>query len=224
MNINSLIYYNLEAFWVGLSIMKIIMMLPIHKERISYSKGKTIMKKIILILGIAVSILIIVTVILNNRVRKEDMPDIVFMRVIGYGDFPREEGVKEEYYFYDRDGNYYYSKDKYLYPLSYEEIVNEYIAGNLNDKIELKSSCNTDELLSNYKKILSLRNKKVEIVYPRTLPCVESADHTWYAIYYDKNNNLKTLEIHSMIRLTSLSTDNDVANEVYQWWEDSLKE
>ena len=120
----------------------------------------------------------------GNSARTADdpsqMPDIVFFNIIDYKESAPDREYESAMTFYDKNGNHYVTYaayGSYICDLKYEELISEYVAGNLNDKITFHTSCDVNELFENYRKLYELsKNKDYEILYPEAVPAVEAND------------------------------------------------
>ena len=150
------------------------------------------------------------------------MPDIVFMNIVDYTEIAQEGEMQHAITFYDKSGNHYVSDDSYgsyICGLQYEELLGQYAAGELDDKIILHTTCDVDELFENYKKLCEVsQNKEYEILYPEAVPAVESIKIKWYGLYYDKSGELHVLEIHEKQYGMDFEANDERANEIYDWY------
>lgn len=170
-----------------------------------------------------ISFLFVVSVILfvgivkiNNEYYNNDIPEILFLKQVNY----ENENLIA---FYDKNGNYYSTDDKYVCSLSTSDLIKEYSAGNLKNKIKFVLSCDKNILLFNYNKLKKLSFEKIEILYPNTCPQVEVPIYDWYYLYYDTKNQIKKVCIHRNDRCGDLNTNYVEVNEVYEWWSNSLE-
>lgn len=159
----------------------------------------------------------------NNAVGDpSQMPDIVFMNIADYTEIAQEGEMQYAITFYDKNGNHYVSDDSYgsyICSLQYEELVSQYAAGELDDKIILHTTCDVNELFENYKKLCEVsQNKEYEILYPEAVPAVESIKIKWYGLYYDKSGELHVLEIHEKQYGMDFEANDERANEIYDWY------
>lgn len=149
-----------------------------------------------------------------------EMPDIVFLNYIHYykGD------ISTAMTFYDKNGNHYTTSDYSVCCLSFEQLVEEYAAGNLDDKIKFHTTCNVDELFENYQKLCQLsKNQELEIVRPGYGPDVEANREIWYGLYYDKDGNIQSLIIHEEDAHGDHMANDERANEIYEWYIGTFK-
>lgn len=157
-----------------------------------------------------------------------DMPDIVF-EVSKVNEY--ERGFDEDDFtgqgrcsltFVDKNGNYYFSDYSEIYFLSNEELIESLKSG--DERItKLPKSCDTEELLENYKKLLKVaNNKEYELEYPEVVPGVDYDHITWDGLYYDKDGNLSSLLIHEHTEVEIYAND-DRANEIYEWFSGAVK-
>ncbi len=179
---------------------------------------------------------LIIFLILLNILEEEDfkvnkMSAIVFLKKIYYYDYTdrqlsSENSLNKMLVFYDNKGNYYTSKDSYVCSLSIEELVKEYEQGNLNDKIKLFSSCNVDDLKLNYEKLIKvIKNKKLKIVYPEYQIDEELSSETIKEFYgiYNTSEGIKYLKLHKEDGFGDYYTNDDLANEIYDWYKETFK-
>lgn len=147
------------------------------------------------------------------------MPDIVFLDCTDYSETAEAGDIQSAITFYDKNGNHYTSDDPYVCSLYYDELVKEYAAGNLKDKITFHTSCDVSELYENYKKLCEVStNKDCEIIYPETFPEVLSNRIFWYGFYYDGSGELQVLKIHESGAGGHYETNDERANEIYNWY------
>lgn len=147
------------------------------------------------------------------------MPDIVFMDIIDYTETAQEGDNQFAITFYDKNGNHYTSNDAYVCGLKYEELVTEYAAGNLKDKITFHTTCDVDELFENYQKLCEVsENKEFEIIYPEAIPTVQANRISWYGIYYDKDGEMQIQKIQESGAGGRYEANDEQANEIYNWY------
>lgn len=155
-----------------------------------------------------------------------EMPPIVFMEVVNYGDVSEEYKVKSAVGFYDSKGNYY-TMNKYIYSYydkNTNKIFEKYEKGELDKDIKFQQKCDINELKENYKKLYKLPQKdKIKIVYPNKIPEVLTESIKYYGFYYDKNKKIKSVRLGEFYA-TFGKTNNEQANEIYAWYKESLKE
>lgn len=156
-----------------------------------------------------------------------EMPDIVFtVRYVynRYGNDFDESSEQGRYLltFIDKNGNYYFSDYSEICFLSNEELIEALKSG--DERItKLSITCDADELRENYNKLIAV-SKKCELVYPEALPDVEADSATWYGLYYGEDGKLMNIPFHANERMTGIETNNDRANEVYEWYTGAAKE
>lgn len=147
------------------------------------------------------------------------MPEIVFLDRTDYSEVWEGDEIQRAITFYDKNGNHYVSENQYVCSLSVEELVREYAAGNLDDKIEYHTSCDVGELRKNYQKLYRLgKNKKLDIVHPEMMPDVQDINVNWYGIYYNRAGQLEVIHIHERTRDTHCYANDKRANEIYEWY------
>ncbi len=146
-----------------------------------------------------------------------NMPDIVFIERV-YNDNDGFISIA----FTDSDGDCYTSVDNEVCILDFEKLIEEYKSGSLDDKIIKICSRNPDELRENYEKLCkTVHQNDCDIVYPDMFPDVETESYSWYGLYYDENDKLKSQIIHINKCMTSLYSENDTINEIYKWYTDN---
>lgn len=153
----------------------------------------------------------------NTSDESVNMPDIVFLERV----YNADDGFIN-IVFTDVNGNCYSSVDKEVCSLYFVELIEKYKSGSLDGKITKTGSRSPEELRDNYKKLCeTVSQHECDIVYPEMLPDVETESYSWYGLYYDENNELKSQIIHANERMTSLESDNNTINEIYQWYIDN---
>lgn len=169
---------------------------------------------------VIISVLILLMSGCSNAVSESDMPDIVFKVCTRYNQYENDDRCS--LMFVDKNGNYYHSDDCEIFFLSNEELIEKLKSG--DERItKLSVSCDTEELLENYKKLLKVAaNKEYELEYPEVVPAVEYDHITWYGLYYDKDGNLSSLLIHER-RQTEIYANDDRANEIFEWYSGAAK-
>ncbi len=178
------------------------------------------MKKKILIIFLIIVVLLVI-IIGMKRCRgvsdSSQMPDIVFLNIVDYTKV--RDDVDYAMTFYDKNGVHYTTRDPYVLGLSFQELVEEYRAGNLDDKITYHMTCDVDELLENYQKLCKVSGDwRLELVYPEAIPQVEKRETTWYGLYYDMSGNIKSVVLHKKDAAGDVDTNNKTANEIYDWY------
>lgn len=159
------------------------------------------------------------------------MSAIVFLKKIYYYDYKdrqleAENSFDQMLVFYDNKGNYYTSKDSYVCSLSIEELVKEYEEGNLNHKIKLFSSCNVYDLKLNYEKLIKvIKNKNLKIVYPEYQKDEVLSSEKIKEFYgiYNTSEGIKHLKLHRKDGFGDYYTNDDLANEIYDWYKETFK-
>ena len=153
-----------------------------------------------------------------------EMPEIVFLNENDYRDVAEDGGKLCAITFYDKFGNHYISEDPYVCSLPYAELVKEYAAGNLDDKLEYLMSCDVDEIFENYKKLCQLsRSKTLVMDYPEQVTQEESYRRYWYGLYYDKNGEIQKILLHEYGMGTDYYTNDKRADEIYRSYERGFK-
>lgn len=162
----------------------------------------------------------------STVVFESEMPEIPFKVCTSYChdlydfDVNAERGICA-ITFFDKSGNYYFSDYSEICFLSNEELIEALKSG---DERITKSSItyDPDELRENYNKLVAVKDK-CELDYPMELPCVEAPSTTWYGLYYDEDGKLMNIPFHANERMTEIETNNDRANEVYEWYTGAAK-
>lgn len=178
-------------------------------------------KRIWIIIVIIVLLLIIKICSKNYQTTYEpsQMPDIVFFNCIDYSETAEDGDVQSAITFYDKNGNHYTSEDSYVCSLNIDELVKEYAAGNLDDKIKFHTTCDVNELFENYQKLCELsKNEEFEIIYPEYGPDVLANRETWYGVYYDKAGRVQSILIHEKNAHGNHQANDERANEIYRWY------
>lgn len=154
-----------------------------------------------------------------------EMPEIVFVyHICHLSTANSRDDAKCSMAFYDKNGNYYVSENTKLCSLSAEELIKEYAEGNLNDQIELHMIGDAEEIFANYKKLCKVsKNNKFEMVYPEEGPESIEDEAQWYGIYYDKEGNVQTLIFHESDAHGSHYSNDERANEIYEWYTNSFR-
>ncbi len=168
---------------------------------------------------IIISVLISLMSGCSNSVSESDMPDIVFEKRTKY-----EHDDSYSIVFIDKNGNYYHSDDSEINSLTNAELIEALRLG--DERItKLPKSCDTDELLENYKKFLKVTaNKEYGMAYSMEgIPAAESDYITWYGLYYDKDGKLVSLPIHKYRNFTEFNANDDRANEIFEWYSSAAK-
>lgn len=150
----------------------------------------------------------------NTSDESVNMPDIVFLERV-YNDNDGFISIA----FTDSNGYGYSSVDKEVCSLDFEKLIEEYKSGGLDGRIMKSGSRSPEELRENYEKLCeTVCQNDCDIVYPEMLPDVETESYSWYGLYYDENNELKSQIIHANKCMTSLNSENDTINEIYKWY------
>lgn len=174
------------------------------------------MKKVAVKLLI-ISLLVVLFVGCGSSSTKQ-IPEIVFICSTDYTyvDYSRTMYTKT---FLDKNGNFYYTDNSYVCSLKYDELITEYAAGNLEGKIELRTSCDADVITEKYKELLKVvANKDYEMEYYELMPDVQSVDSNWYGIYYDKKGELDRIILHCYERDMNINSNDETANALYKWY------
>ncbi len=151
-----------------------------------------------------------------------DMPDIVFEVCTRY--YRNNNYDMCSLTFVDKNGNFYSSDDSEINSLTNAELIEALRLG--DERItKLPKSCDTDELLENYKKFLKVTaNKEYGMAYSMEgIPAAESDCITWYGLYYDKDGKLVSLPIHKYRNFTEFNANDDRANEIFEWYSSAAK-
>jgi len=160
-----------------------------------------------------------------------ELPAIVFLVRSDISDVYDPEEIEQRNIavkslgFYDKDGNYYTSANPDLNAMDNKTLIAKYEVGHLTDKLIRIKSCDADNLAEQYAKLRKIcRKKQVAIVYPERLPTVQAERVAWYGFYYDRNGDIQYQIIHEKGRMTDFDTDNDTINEIYDWFDGTLKQ
>lgn len=144
-----------------------------------------------------------------------EIPEIVFLRTYD----PNDGGGIYSRDFYDKNGDHYISTDPYVCGLAVRELLMEYGAGELDDKITLHTSCDKEELTENYVKMYrAAKGGNCGLAYPDAVPAVEAEKSFLYRIYFDESGEVRTLPIHAEEYLTQIYSADKRLNEVYDWF------
>lgn len=156
------------------------------------------------------------------------MPDIVFLNVIYNNPNDYDSFLLT---FLDKNGNYY-SKDNFVYEdnnvdypllLNLDELIDSFNS-NPQNYTKHEQVCDVTELQNYHKIICELsENADYDLIYPEQLPAVESRSVDVYGIYYDSNNELRYIPIHSEKCMTQIYANDERANNVYKWYTDAIK-
>ncbi|MBQ8781865.1 MAG: hypothetical protein IJZ72_09365 [Oscillospiraceae bacterium] len=139
------------------------------------------------------------------------MPEIAFFCTCDYNDGTGGRRVS----FYDKQGNYCWSEDKDAASLAFPELMSKYETGELDGKIEVRSSCDVNVLFENYQKFLTaVRKGNYKIEEPEVLPAAETRIEKWYGVR-SNNGTLQLVLLHEYSRATNLNSVSDEINEVY---------
>lgn len=178
------------------------------------------MKKVAVKL-LVISLLVVLLVGCGSSSTKQ-IPEIVFMCFTDYSDlisFPYTPDPLYKMTFLDKNGNLYFTDNPYVCKLKYKELVTEYEAGNLEGKIEFRTSCDENVLAEKYKELLKVAaNKEYEIVYPELIPEVVDVRIHWYGIFYDKDGEPHFIDLHRKEYSINLDSNDETANALYKWY------
>lgn len=154
----------------------------------------------------------------KEKTAPSKLPDIVFLNTIQYNETSLGNRPQYAIAFYDKNGIYYVSSDQTVCALDFDELVKEYAAGNLTDKIRAHISCDVLELTENYYKFYELSKDDFQIIYPIEGPDVIANVECWYGLYYDSEDNIQALKIHEQNAHGDHFADDERANEIYSWY------
>lgn len=153
------------------------------------------------------------------------MPEIVFMCYTDnfhLGDY--KSGYPHNLTFLDRNGNLYFTEDSYVCDLGYEKREAEFAAGNLDGRLRLVGTCDTDELLEKCKLLAKVAaNRKYEIICPDVMPNVLAEEIDWCGLYYDRSGKLCCISLHREECMDDLWANDDRATELYEWYKGLFK-
>ena len=104
-------------------------------------------------------------------INSQHMPEIVFIKEINYNEYSEDHSGDGPYaiIFCDKDGNCYSCDDQDVCSLKFSELVKEYAAGNLDDKLTSHETCDAKQVFKNYKKILLFCNSIISIIIKNRL-------------------------------------------------------
>lgn len=103
------------------------------------------------------------------------MPEVVFWSFADFSDVAEEGELQGRWTFCDKNGNFYISEDKEVCSWNIVDVMEQYTAGNLTDKIELRATCDAAEVFENYQKLCKIsKNKDYKIVRPDSGPAVQA--------------------------------------------------
>lgn len=158
------------------------------------------------------------------QINTEKMPDIVFMKKTVYNQ-SNSDHTEYQLTFFDKNGRYYVSDDISVGSLSPEKIVEEFEAGNLMNKVRLTGkSCDKEALDENFSSMCSIYSEEsCSIVYADEIPAVESDSVLWYGFCYDINDNIRYILMHDCYSGMEFYSNNDIINDVYEWFNKALK-
>ncbi len=172
------------------------------------------MKKILLVISFIFLINLSGCYAKEEATEVSKLPEIVFMDVTVH----LTRDGSQTYAFLDKNGNYFVSKEPYLSTLTFQEIQVEYAAGNLEDKIEYRFSCDVEELQSYHNALRKLDKVQFSLYEPEIGPDVVEDVCCWYGFYYDKNQELKYINLHREDEDGHHDADNEEVNIIYRWY------
>lgn len=182
-------------------------------------------KKLILFIGI-IMLIIISWIFVPARFawRPSQMPDIVFVKITDYSEVAKENEALYKIAFYDKNGNYYTSENEYVCSLPFDELIKEYKAGNLNNRITFHTTCDVKQLLKLHRKLCRLSsNRMLKMITPEYSLDVCAVENEWYGIYYDKFNHVQGLLYHQTNDGVDLETNSKRADRIFYLYEFNLK-
>lgn len=156
----------------------------------------------------------------TNNFIKNNMPDIVFLTYVTseYGDVLLT--------FWDNNGNYFSCDEintTYPFLLHIDELIDDFNS-NSDKYIKHEQICDVNQLQKNYEIVCEIaRNTEYDLIYPDVLPDVEARSVDVYGFYYDENEKLQYLRLHSETCMTQIYANDERANEVYEWYMNSIK-
>lgn len=83
---------------------------------------------------------------------QEQLPEIVFICDEDYSQIRSEGETQYITTFFDKNGNQYITSDSAVCTLGFKELIEKYSQGDLDEKIELRTSCNSSLIEDNYRK------------------------------------------------------------------------
>lgn len=154
-----------------------------------------------------------------------EMPDIVFICRTNhyYEDNGNAEYGKYLVTFWDKNGDYYMTDYNSLCELPFDKLTEKFVAGD-EHFIELQQKCDVKELEENHRVICGLAdNNDYGLKYPEVLPDVMDDRKGWYGLYYNAEGELCSVVIHSYECMTHIYANDERANNVYEWYMESIK-
>ncbi len=154
----------------------------------------------------------------KKEVEVLDMPEIVFIETIDLSDVEEDETKVYRLRFCDKEGHFYKSDDYEVCTISYDDLVKEYLAGNLDAKITLYKTCYKKEVLDNYKKVFELsKDDDFSLDFPKQMPSVQAMKKELIA-YYLNADDISELKIMEYKRDTIATPNDERADEISQWF------
>lgn len=148
----------------------------------------------------------------------EQMPEIVFWCHSDLRDVAKEYELQGIWTFCDRNGNFYKLEERGNDSWAIWDIREQYASGELSKKLELRTTCEVDELFENYQKLCDLsKNKEYEVERPDAGPAVQAASGGWWGGYFDKDGNLQGIELYAYDAHGQHSGNDERANEILEW-------
>lgn len=150
----------------------------------------------------------------------DQMPEIIFTCYTDNSELSEYGELPDEMTFLDRNGNMYFTDDPWVCGMGYQKRLEEFAAGNLDDRIRLVGSCDTDELLDKCKLLAkAAANREYEIVLPEIGINALTERVTWNGFYYGRDGEICDIILHEGYREDSHFANDDRATEIYVWYE-----
>ena len=143
------------------------------------------------------------------------MPPIVFMIDRQYVYAPGN-GI----FFFDNQGNLYFTNNPTVYELIYLELCEAFAEGELDDVIIHKGTCSQEEIYENYKLLKEVSLNEQFVLWPREEPIItDNFTDTWYwvGVYYDEEERLSVKELQREKNSLILYGSDDKAIQICEW-------
>ena len=148
----------------------------------------------------------------------EQMPEIVFWSHSDLSDVAGKYELQGVWTFCDRNGNFYKLEERGEDSWAIWDIEEQFASGELSENLELRTTCEVEELFEIYQKLCELsKNKKYEVERPDSGPAVQAARGGWWGGYYDKDGNLQGIELYAYDAHGRHSGNDKLANEILEW-------
>ena len=157
----------------------------------------------------------------SQRQDGQEMPPIVFLCRTAYysTNFQAEGYPGSDIEFWDNRGNKYYSDASGVCDLSYVELCDKHEKGELNEFLELKKTCDSDEVYEKYKQLMEVvQNEEFAIITERLYPEAMTDLIWWYGLYYDENGDLSIIILQQYRRMKTEYANDKNAVEICEWF------